>query len=226
MPSALQQSGPLAEHVVLLGDSIFANAAYIGREPDVVGHLRTLLPTGWTAALRAVDGATTTGLTSQIKGLPANATRLFVSIGGNDALANIDLLAMKVSSSAEVLAVFARRIGVFEHSYRDAVERVLASGLPTTVCTIYNGRLPDDEAPLARTALSFFNDAVLRIASSHALDVIELRGVCDEPSDYANAIEPSSAGGRKIAVAIAATLGVMPSRAPARIWTARTAPPR
>jgi hypothetical protein len=39
------------EHLVLLGDSIFANAAYVGAEPDVIGHLRSLLPSGWTATL-------------------------------------------------------------------------------------------------------------------------------------------------------------------------------
>jgi hypothetical protein len=33
--------------------------------------------------------------------------------------------------------------------------------------------------------------------------VIELRAVCSRPEDYANPIEPSSAGGEKIARAIA-----------------------
>jgi hypothetical protein len=36
-------------HVVLLGDSIFDNAAYTRGEPDVVGHLRDLLPSPWRA---------------------------------------------------------------------------------------------------------------------------------------------------------------------------------
>jgi hypothetical protein len=35
-----------------------------------------------------------------------------------------------------------------------------------------------------------------------------LRLVCTEPSDYANPIEPSGSGGRKIALAIAASLGI------------------
>src|SRR3954452_23575611 len=47
----------MSGHVVLLGDSIFDNDAYTGSEPDVVQHLRSMLPTGWSATLCAVDGA-------------------------------------------------------------------------------------------------------------------------------------------------------------------------
>ena len=38
-------------HVVLLGDSIFDNAAYTNGGPDVVTQLRELLPAGWHATL-------------------------------------------------------------------------------------------------------------------------------------------------------------------------------
>ena len=53
-------------HITLLGDSIFDNAAYTGAEPDVVTHLRGLLPAGTRATLLAVDGAVTRSLTEQI----------------------------------------------------------------------------------------------------------------------------------------------------------------
>ena len=46
-------------HLVLLGDSIFDNAAYTSGAPDVVHQVRQRLPPGWRATLRAVDGATT-----------------------------------------------------------------------------------------------------------------------------------------------------------------------
>ena len=209
---------PVAEHVVLLGDSIFANAAYVGGEPDVIGHLRTLLPPGWKATLCAVDGATTATLPAQLNRLPTDASRLFVSVGGNDALANVDLLSVAVSSSSQTLALFAKRIAAFEKSYDHAIEAVTAHELPTTVCTIYNGRLPNDQVAVARTALSLFNDVVMQVAARRGLDVIELRAICDEACDYANAIEPSTAGGHKIAMAIAATLGLVRSRTRSRLW--------
>jgi hypothetical protein len=40
--------------------------------------------------------------------------------------------------------------------------------------------------------------------------VIDLRLVCTEPADYANEIEPSGPGGRKIAAAVARSVGAAP----------------
>ena len=218
MSSVQPQPDRAPEHLALLGDSIFANAAYVGTEPDVIGHLRSLLPPGWKATLCAVDGATTSTLAAQVTHVPRDASRIIVAIGGNDALANIDLLSMKVSSSAQTLTAFASRVAAFENRYRNAIANVMALGLPTTICTIYNGALAEDEARLARIALMTFNDVVLRTAFEHSLDVIDLRAVCNEASDYANPIEPSGEGGRKIAAAIAGTMSLVRSRRPSQVW--------
>jgi hypothetical protein len=79
-------------HVVLLGDSIFDNAAYVADRPAVIDHLRRALPADWRATLLAVDGDTTNMVAVRLPGLPADATHLIVSVGGNDALMHIDLL--------------------------------------------------------------------------------------------------------------------------------------
>src|SRR4051794_30299322 len=126
-------------HVVLLGDSIFDNLRYVAPGPDVIAQLRDVLPAGWRATLRAVDGATTAGLASQLRMVPADATHLVISIGGNDALQNLDLLTLRVSSAAQALEAFARRLAAFEEAYRRAIRTVAELGRPTTVCTIYNG---------------------------------------------------------------------------------------
>src|SRR5829696_9937813 len=88
-------------HVVLLGDSIFDNAAYTRGAPDVLTHLRSLLPQGWRATLCAVDGATSDRLAAQLPCVPGDASHLVIAIGGNDALQNSDLLSMPVTSSAQ-----------------------------------------------------------------------------------------------------------------------------
>ena len=49
----------------------------------------------------------------------------------------------------------------------------------------------------------------LRVAFERGLQIIDLRLICTEPADYANPIEPSGHGGRKISEAIARTLGVL-----------------
>ena len=76
-------------HVVLLGDSIFDNAAYVAGGPDVVRQLRDILPSGWRATLNALDGAVIADLPQQLQKLPSDATHLVVSVGGNDALGEV-----------------------------------------------------------------------------------------------------------------------------------------
>jgi hypothetical protein len=118
-------------HVVLLGDSIFDNARYVPDRPAVIDQLRKALPAGWRASLLAVDGHITEDVQRQLAELPADASHLVVSAGGNE--------------------------------------------------------------------------IILREAFLAGLPVIDLRLVCDRASDYSHvsSIEPSMAGGAKIAAAIA-----------------------
>ena len=189
-------------HVVLLGDSIFDNAAYVGRGPDVVAQLAAALPAGWRATLLAVDGAVVDDVGRQLARIPADATHLVVSAGGNDALAHMGLLERPATSSAQVLGWLADAVEGFERRYRRLLDEVVRLGRPTTLCTIYEGNLGPPVQRLASTALAVFDDAIVRVAAAHRVPVIELRHVCTEPADYANPIEPSVRGGEKIARAI------------------------
>jgi hypothetical protein len=212
---------PARPHVVLLGDSIFDNAAYTGGEPDVAAHLRDLTGQKWDVTLLAKDGAVTADLAHQLEQVPAGASDLVISIGGNDALGNMDLLSLRVPTSAAALEVFAERLESFEAAYRKALARALALGRRTAVCTIYNGALDATIARIARIGVALFDDVILRAAAEGRVDVLELRSVCVDPADYANPIEPSGPGGRKIARGIAHMIGAAgPGRRPARIWTA------
>jgi hypothetical protein len=191
-------------HVVLLGDSIFDNAAYVGGGPDVVAQLQSALPAGWSATLCAVDGAVIADVGRQLTRVPRDATHLVVSAGGNDALGHADLLTRPARSAAEVLAQLGDAGRAFEERYRGMLALVLRRGLPVTVCTIYNGNFGDPlMQKVASTALTVFNDAILRAAIGTRTAVIDLRLVCDQAADYANPIEPSVCGGGKIATAVA-----------------------
>jgi hypothetical protein len=215
---------PQRPHVALLGDSIFDNAAYTSGAPDVATHLRRLVGPDWKVSLLAVDGATVAALQSQLQDVPADASHLVISVGGNDALQNIDLLSLRVTSSAQALAAFAARVSAFERTYRHAIQLAVALGRSTAVCTVYNGALDAAQAAAARMGLAIFNDAILRTAIDFRLDALELRSICTEPADYVNAIEPSGQGGLKIARAVAVLLGtVAGSTKPAQIWGNSTA---
>src|SRR3954470_273015 len=140
-------------HVALLGDSIFDNAAYTRGAPDVVTHLRGVLPAGWRASLCAVDGATASRLSAQLQCVPHDASHLVIAIGGNDALQNSDLLSMPVRSSAQALQAFAERLDTFERTYRSAIHDAIALQRCTLVCTVYNGALEPERARIARVGL-------------------------------------------------------------------------
>lgn len=189
--------------IVLLGDSILDNARYTDGGPEVIAQVRETLPTGWRATLLAVDGSTTKDIASQLKNLPEDASHLVLSVGGNDAILNSQILQLPARSTADALGALANVAQAFEENYRGAVVACRRLALPMAVCTIYNGCFPDpDYQRLVTTALMAFNDVILRVAIERGLDVIDLRYVCSSPADYANPIEPSSVGGAKIARAI------------------------
>jgi lysophospholipase L1-like esterase len=189
--------------VVLLGDSIFDNGAYVGGAPDVVRQLRRELADGWKATLVAVDGAVTSDVRRQLARVPQDATLLVVSAGGNDALGEAHLLGRPTSSVGDGMMVLSSAREQFAERYQAMLEAVVATGLPVAVCTIYDGNFPGPEGQVIRAALSLFNDVITRGAFSRKLPLIDLRLICSEESDYANPIEPSERGGAKIAAAIA-----------------------
>ena len=190
-------------HIVLLGDSIFDNAAYVAGGPDVVRQLREILPSGWRATLNALDGAVIADLPQQLQKLPSDASHLVVSVGGNDALGEAGLLERKVSSMAEALELISGVRERFRSAYARMLDQVLQRRLPLAVCTIYEARFPEAVTRrLAATALTALNDAITREAFARNIDCIDLRILCDEDRDFANPIEPSVHGGAKIAKAI------------------------
>ena len=139
--------------------------------------------------------------------LPADATHLVVSIGGNDALGNIGVLEDTAKSIASALTRLAAIGDGFGQDYRAMLDGVLARNLPTAICTIYEPRFPDPRLQrLGVTALTLFNDIIIREAFARGLPLLDLRLICDSEEDYANPIEPSVKGGEKIAAAIQHTL--------------------
>jgi hypothetical protein len=211
-------------HVVLCGDSIFDNKSYVeAHEPDVATQLRGRLDDDSRVTLLAVDGHVTSDVCPQLDRLPSDATHIVVSGGGNDALGFISILGERVGSVGEALETLSHVAEDFESEYRDMLDHVLGLDRPTAVCTIYHPRfdmkdwrrLVGFEAAEATTeeksthqrqanaALTFFNDAITRIAFQAGVPVLDLRLICNDDTDYANPIEPSARGGEKISSQIA-----------------------
>lgn len=192
----------MTDNIVLLGDSIFDNAAYVPGEPCVTDQLREIVGNGVRVSMLAVDGDFVTDVQRQIKRLPGQATHLFISAGGNDALTHAYKLANDYSTSEELFAEWSGIQAGFRQDYRDMLQSVLEVERKTAVCTIYDAVPGIDR--IAMTALSLFNDVIVAEAVAFGLPLVDLRHVCTEPDDYSpiSPIEPSCQGGAKIAAAL------------------------
>jgi len=189
-------------HIVLIGDSIFDNASYVSEGESVKELLSNEIP-GAEITLLAVDGDVTTDIYRQLESFPENATNVFISCGGNDALRSIDILEEKASTVGEALDILNGAREVFRSNYVSMLECVLKLHSTVNVCTIYN-HVPGISAR-ALTALALFNEIILEELSLRNIPVIDLRVICTENRDYSEAspIEPSKHGGVKIVKAIA-----------------------
>jgi len=191
------------KHVVLLGDSVFDNVAYVGTGLDVQSQLRRSLSADWQTTLLAKDGSLTDDVATQLKHLPSGASHLIVSAGGNNAIGQMGLLETPVRSVIEAVALITSVSSDFSQRYEAMVQMLLSRGLPITVRTIYYPRLSDPTyQQAAMTALGLYNDCIIRAAVQNCLSLLDLRFICTEDADFSHEIEPSAQGGAKIAAAI------------------------
>ncbi|MFQ6027569.1 MAG: SGNH/GDSL hydrolase family protein [Dehalococcoidia bacterium] len=193
----------MAPEVVLLGDSIFDNGAYVGGGPDVGQQVEERLPPDWGVTPLAVDGNVTSDVHTQLERLPSSATHLVISTGGNDALNLMDLLGQSAHSFSQVLSTLGEVAAQFRATYHGLLLEVLSRQLPTVICTIYYPAFDDPDLQRVSSAgLTFFNDVILLEAIQNQVPVLDLRSIFTEKHHYANPIEPSESGGAKLADSI------------------------
>lgn len=192
----------MPEHIVLLGDSILDNDAYVSSGGAVIDALRRLQPAG-TATLLARDGAVLSSVSAQLQHVPTDASLLVISAGGNDALGDSRIIrepARSVADALSKLLVVRDRFSLGYHAMLDAAQQ---SDRRFAVCSIYDVQVENTaERRLANLALALLNDVITGAAVSRRLPLLDLRVSFTDPADYANAIEPSSRGSEKIARAI------------------------
>ena len=190
--------------VVLLGDSVFDNGGYVAGGKSTGDHLEDVMAEageGWSAVTSARDGAVSADVPGQVDAAVLKTGYAVLSAGGNDALRSAAILTKPVSIATEVFDELADLREGFEERYDAAVAAAAdACEGRLTVCTIYAPNYPEPRRQRPATAaLPAFNDIITRVAVRRGLPVIDLRTAFVAPDDYANPIEPSVAGGLKLA---------------------------
>ena len=198
------------KRIILLGDSIIDNGAYVRPgEADVAKQLQALLPQ-LAIIKRAVDGAVCADVLGSQTANLESTDRIILSAGGNDALQHIDLLdAATVTTAKQVLLRLAAIRADFRRTYASLLDRLVTIRAPVLVLTVYNpcfdGHGMDATyQQAAEGAISLFDDVIQLEAHRRSFKVLELRTLFTSPADYANPIEPSALGGAKLAQAISA----------------------
>lgn len=192
-------NNPSPKNIVMIGDSVFDNGAYVdidGKDLTTSAHAAQAMPSHNVTCL-AVDGAVTRDVASQLGAVYQTDPQFVVSVGGNDALGHVNILAGPVDfmQLADIQDVFA-------DDYANMIDRLIAQSKTyrPAVCTIYKPRFQDHRVnEAASVALSIYNDTICEIAMERHLSIIDLRQCMTHNAHYANAIEPSHNGGMAIA---------------------------
>ena len=207
------------KHIILAGDSIFANRRYVPGEPDVSNQLQGLMDEGDKVSLLAVDGHVINNVEGQLRNLPNDTTHLVISVGGNNTIRILNELSRATRNIGDGFLKFHDLRESFESDYIEMLTNALSFNIPTTLCTIYHpcfnhsdmervsdymeyGVKSETIQKMAMTALPIFNDIIFQEAVNFNLPVIDLRLIFNDKSDYANPIEPSAIGGLKMAKVI------------------------
>lgn len=199
----------MSRHIVLAGDSIFDNDAYVMGERGVIEQMRAALPRDWSAFKVAVDGDCIRDVGKQVAELPTHATDLIVSVGGNDALQHSHLLD-RARSIEDLQTAMIGPLAAFAAEYGDMLDALAALPVRLHVCTIYTA-IPFEESlwrAHAPIAIGAFNAVIMGEAARRGIEVLRLDFVCTEARDFSavSPIEPSAKGGEKIVALILDTL--------------------
>jgi hypothetical protein len=191
--------------VLVCGDSVFDNTPYVGEGGrDFHSHLSELVD-GWEIAFRALDGAVARQVINEQIETSDSFDAVVLSVGGNNALQHLPLLESPESMSfLEMAQVLADIQGRFRKDYAATLRQAGSASDRLLVATIYRPRFHLDGYPeqvifAIEPLLSVFNDVIQEEARRAGAELLDLREISVSDDDFANPIEPSDAGGRKIA---------------------------
>lgn len=191
--------------LVLLGDSTIDNKVYVQTEElSVKEHLENLVD--YEVLQIALDGAITDDvINNQIDMIPGDASHILLSVGGNDLLQEIDFLYQDFKYTPKrLLETVIGLLSPIAENYETIVKQLSTNRAKLLCATVYEGNLVgsvefDSISDSSKAMVSLLNDSIFRICDEYDLETLDLRNIFVSPEDYANPIEPSHIGGKKLA---------------------------
>jgi len=193
------------EHIILLGDSVLDNEAYlppgfpsVHKQVSIAAAMRG----NWRVTKRARDGHTIASVMDrQLQpALPNDTTAILLSVGGNNGLAAATRLkSTPILGWWSFLQDFLRNLA---RQYEELIQtiRTTYADAALILCTVYEPQIPLwIHNTIASVGARFLNREIRRLAERWKLPLIDLWHIFDRKEDYANAIEPGVPGGHKLA---------------------------
>ena len=189
----------------MIGDSVIDNNNYIQtKQLSLTDHLIKMLPE-WEVIKLASDGALISDIINFQTTHVVKNTPIVLSAGGNDLLRLIEVIndTRKLTLNQSIRSLKSH-IEEFREKYKFLLNllegRVLCLSIYNPAFSMHDryGFLSQFQNT-CEIILMIFNDVIRRQVSNRTFDFLELRDLMTEKKDYANTIEPSHFGGKKIA---------------------------
>jgi hypothetical protein len=182
-----------SESVILLGDSIFKNNAYVPYGSSIESQLKNKVPKKELLCL-AQDSSSIMDVYKQVEQIPEEynnrRTSIFLSVGGNDILGNYVYKYNDVDN-----------MDLLENGFKEYKKliKTIQSKMPKAKLVVLDIYYPDN----ARFkdfyhVISEWNKLIYEYAKRQNLRVIKISSTLKGADDFSFSIEPSSIGGNKI----------------------------
>jgi len=179
-------------HIVLMGDSIFANENYVYYNESVSNHLSKY---HYNTEIVAKDGAVVEDLQSQLEKIPKKLLNkkniLFVSIGGNDLLNNYSITRDNLGDASIIL-------GIFDNYKREITNIIKKTKMTIVLLDLY---YPPQMTEYFKI-IDMWNELLKQYASDLNIPVLEVSEILNKDDDFEDEIEPSNKGGKILVKAI------------------------
>ncbi len=206
-----------------MGDSVFDNESYVSsREKAVESVLRNL---GFDCKLYAVDGAVISDVYSQIKRLKSEGNlmdRIFLSVGGNNALGTLNLVYNNIHLSVDKLLIL---LNDFLFEFDDELDRLylqFSESFQETSIYVTNIYYPcfdfqdrnqffyllkeGGQQNKITKLVDSINAIIQNKAKEYSFGLIDINSAFHSKIFYANEIEPSFEGSKLLANLIKLTM--------------------